>query len=149
MTDLDNARHDLALARKRLADFEDSATTGDFLDRLASECPMHVTRLGMLAMPVAAGVLTVMAVAWLLLPALGHDAGVFAARVDPFAMLPVVLIVNSVAALVLSLVFRHLAVERGRRSPLRAKERRTHAGLVGSVWRCEARLALAEADLAA
>jgi len=148
MTDLDHAHRDLALARQRLHDFEASATSEDYLARLAAECPAHATRLGMLGFPLIGAALTVAAVAWLALPLASHGAQVFVAWVDPLAVVPLWLLANSLAALVLSLLFRHLAVLRGRRSPLRDKERRRHAGLVGAVWRCEARLALAEADLA-
>ena len=149
MHELDHAHRDLALARQRLDEFQAAATAADYLDRLAKECPLHVTRLGMFGLPGVGALITVSAIAWLLMPLMGHELGLFVARVDPFAVLPVVLLVNAAAATLLGLAFRHLAVQRGRRSPMRRAERRTHAGLVGAVWRCEARLALIEADLVA
>lgn len=149
MTDLTTAQSDLDHARAQLQAFLDRADEARLLARLQEECPSHATRIGMLAMPLAALFLSGVAVGWLGLPLLGHSSALMVARLDPHGMLPIVVLVNALAALVLAVVFRRAAVARGRLSPLQAHERREHAGLMGAVWRCEARLALAEADLAA
>ena len=131
MADTRELKHNIKRAEERLDSLEAQVSKDDLLQRLVRESPYHPLLLGMWS-GMASGVLFgLTALLTLILPMTSPEMARMVATFDliPMIPLPLILGVLALASLGLVGVTRHLAIARGKDSPMMTGEFRTQQRL--------------------